>query len=183
MTMKRTPDQRLSDRQKIAEMLCQGLSVRDIFKSGKLSVPLSDRAIRKDAELVREGWVRDTKDNFEKLLGQQLAEVRFLKKTAWDAWMASCQERQTRIKERTRKSGEVIDRGRLVSTGQTGNPAYLEKICWCLAQEARILGLYAPEQIKILLEKEAEEIARDFGMSVREVMDEAERILLYERRE
>jgi hypothetical protein len=146
-------------------------------------VPLSDRAIRKDAEIVREGWVRDTKDDFEKLLGAQLAEVRYLKKIAWNAWFASCQERQTRIEERTlRKGGNVVDKGRIVSSGQTGNPAYLEKVCWCLQQEARILGLYTPEHIKILLENDAQQIAHQFGMTVQEMLDEAERILLYEKR-
>lgn len=50
---------------------------------------------------------------------------------------------------RSRKQAQVRTKTYLRREGQTGNPAYLDKLQWCIEQRCKILGLYAPDQVNI----------------------------------
>jgi hypothetical protein len=59
----------------------------------------------------------------------------------------------------------------------TGNPAYLEVVQWCIQEEVRLMGLHAAQPVDPLVQAEAERLADELGLSVEEVLREAESIL------
>lgn len=126
----------LEDRHtKVANLYCEGRCQWQIAAFLGLSQSTVSRdlaAVRQERKEARIGVV-------ETCLQEELAKIDHLEKIAWEAWYRSCKDafsRKTRTVEGADKRiSEVIRRS------QCGNPAFLERVAWCINRRCELLGL------------------------------------------
>ena len=79
------------------------------------------------------------------LKARQIGEIRRARREAWRAWEESCKP----AAKTTRRSGWKGSGGAIEANeikGQSGNPAFLEKVYDGIRLEARITGTEAPQK-------------------------------------
>ena len=106
------------------------------------------RTVRRDIDAVRAEWKAERITTFEAAVDEVLARVGAVEVEAWAAWERSKQERETKTAERIRdEHGTARLKARTVTEPGGGNPAFLDRVAWCIEQRARIVGAYAPQKI------------------------------------
>lgn len=185
----RNRDQLLADRARVAELLCQGWETADVVRdilSRRTDMALARTSIYHDIREVRKDWLLAKDANYDDHVSQKLAELRMLKRTYWDEWFASKAPRETTVQAQT--TGEAttattnghgphtssLRRAEVRREQRTGNPAYLDGVYKCIAEECKLLGLHAPERVELMFKQNAEDVARDNAMTVDEVLAEAD---------
>lgn len=114
-----------------------------------------------DLAAIKREWKKARIRDFDADLNRELARVDALELEYWEAWRASKRDREVVTTETagadaeraggdarggTPTSGPVV---RTVSRreGQTGNPAFLAGVQWCIDRRIKLLGLDAPLKI------------------------------------
>ena len=151
------------DRLEIAQMYLHGIEQQAItdylnqtYYSGR---PLSRQQISYDIRLIIGRWVRASVSKIDEQKAIELAKINDLELTYRDAWERSKENAEievteqigTRSKEKP-KDGEpqegIIVPGRIKkykrTEGQSGNPAFLAGIQWCINKRCELMGLNAP---------------------------------------
>lgn len=185
---KRTSDELLADRARVAELLCQGWEPADVVREMvrfRASVNLSRTTVYNDIDSVRRAWLEHKEIHYDAHVAQKVAEVRQLKRTYWDEWFASKAPKETTVQAQHTSEATTpttnghgpntrsLRRAEVRKEQRTGNPAYLAGVQWCIEEECRLLGLHAPERIELMFRQEVEDVARETGMDVDEVLEEA----------
>lgn len=156
----------LDRRRQVSELYLQGWPQDEIAE--KFGV--SPTAISLDLKGIRERWQAQVMMNFEERKMQELAKIDQLELWATEAWKRSCEDavvstRKTEKamqvvpknkdganKRRTGKGmvGEPVPEMKMVPVrryveeqrrGQAGNPAFLDKVTWCIETRLALFGV------------------------------------------
>jgi hypothetical protein len=139
-------------RLEISRLLLVGLSERRIAER----VGKSASTVHHHVSKILGEWQAETSANKAKWISEQLARLSHLESELWDQFELSKQGRATRgVKARglalvqpgrRRRATmatplvevETVDR----HSSTCGDPAYLVRLAWCIAERSRLLGLY-----------------------------------------
>lgn len=153
-------------RAKIAELYLTGMTQIAISREIKLSRSQVSRHVK----AVQAEWMASAIRDLDKAKVIELAKIDRLELLANEAWVKSCKNaEEVRTKSvlispapPTAESGsppatpappaDPVAVGGIETTktvkGQCGDPRFLERIGWCIAQRCKILGLEAPTKIE-----------------------------------
>jgi len=144
----RTPEQRIRDRQLIAEWYLKNKT--QAWIAAELSrlyypdhKPISQQQISLDVKAIIQYWRESSLHDINDAKQVELEKLNTLEATYWEAWERSCANKQTKA---ARKRG--TDAGNTVQsvTDETrdGNPMFLAGVERVMEMRAKILGIYAP---------------------------------------
>lgn len=161
---KRSPDQLMSDRKRISELMLQHYTDREIAQilAEETGIELQRRQINYDRNVIRKDWQKSQIENYEYLVVQELERIDALEKSIWVALRESSGEAvKKEILSKRRKLEEAVmgedDDGYELVVQQVRenfedlavNPAYFGQIHECQKERRRLLGLYAPQMQQI----------------------------------
>jgi hypothetical protein len=139
----RSPDQIRKDRAEIARLYLRSWTQAEI--GGQLG--LSRQQVGYDLDAVRQEWLRSSLQDFNARKAEELARIDRLERQYWDAWDASCKDRQTSTTSQTTDpKGERV-KAEVRTNEQSGDPRYLNGVQWCISKRCDILGLNAPQKV------------------------------------
>lgn len=141
---KRDSFQRERDLPRIAELYCKGKTQAEIAEA----LGLSRQQIGYDLRDIQNRWERIAAKELGRRKGRELARIDHLERVAWEAWARSCQDAKgTHVKTVRRGDGQDITTLEKTTKGQCGDPRFLERVAWCIAQRLEIMGAYAPKKV------------------------------------
>ena len=139
------------DPQNIAQIRDRELRVWDLLLKGLEGIDIARRegvhpsVISRIKTRVERRITAETEGKVASLKARQLGEIRRARREAWRGWEASCQP----AAKTTRRSGGGKGPGAVEANeikGQSGNPAFLEKVYDGIRLEAKITGTEAPQK-------------------------------------
>jgi hypothetical protein len=130
-------------RHRIAEMyLYKNYSQADIAAELKIHQSTVSRYLKE----LQEEWLDSALFDFNQAKLKQMQKIDFLEMESYNAWKKSIGLK----KEATQKSGSTstgpFKNESIKKWREIGDPRFLERIAWCIAERNRILGFYAPEK-------------------------------------
>lgn len=155
---KREPFQRDADFAIISAMYLQQSTQAEIaahflalHNTGKRPYMLSQQTISNDLKEVQKRWRDSAALNMNEAKERELERIDVLEREYWQAWEASKKDATlTRQKGVKPKEGEIVpSEATIEKRGQTGNPAYLAGVQWCIEQRCKLLGINAPTNIHL----------------------------------
>jgi hypothetical protein len=173
---KRTKDQIIRDRTRVAELVLQGYSHQDIadILRKETGITLSRRTISADIAIIRKDWIKERRDNYDLLVTQELARCDSTEKELWRAWRASCNGSERKMVEEVAKQfSDASEDIELVVNKVTtimdthsgvGDPRFLDKIISVQKERRRLLGLYAPARLGIDIRQKNELIIKGYAV-------------------
>ena len=144
-------------RQKVAEFYLRGMYQADIAAE----VGVDQATISRDLAGLRKEWLQSALVDINEAKAKELAKIDQLEVEYWAAWERSKLNAEVEVIEqignrRKPKAGEKdTDEPAIVPErlkkykrveGQSGNPAFLAGIQWCITKRCDILGLDAPKR-------------------------------------
>lgn len=115
--------------------------------------------VSRDLAEIRAGWQESSLRDFSAAMVEELARIDELERTYWEAWQRSCKDAERILKEKITIGGEEErTKIRVVKEGQSGNPAFLAGIQWCIDKRIELIGL---ERLAAEVEKLKAERAED----------------------
>ena len=145
---KRTADEVLRDRADIARMRLEGLTQTKIAEeiSRLRDYALSERTIRDDLKAVREEWLGQSIDNYDRTRLIELSRLDEEEAIAIGAWVRSTLPSK---KEKTRTGttdGKPFEEFMQESVNRDGNPAFLQRLESIRQRRCAILGFNAQQR-------------------------------------
>ena len=142
---KRTKEQILEDRVKVAEMFVQSYTLRQIAEEVCKDRPykLSHVQICQDIKTVVAQWKTDTSAFIDERMESDLMKLERIENEAWQAWERSKGIKRTRTKT---KVGDVVT-NTIKDENLVGDPKFLEVIRQVLQDRANLLGYMAPKKV------------------------------------
>jgi hypothetical protein len=132
--------------------------------------------VSEDLKAIRKEWAEKTLADFSEAKAEELAKIDLIESAAWEAWMRSCEPATSRsvkvekgpkftkpsgengrIKLHTQKVEEEKGAGKVdlvvlkknmeqTRKGQAGNPAFLDRVSWCVETRLKIMGVFKEEK-------------------------------------
>ena len=140
--------QRRRDNKRIGELYLRGWSQAEIAEELSLSVP----TISRDIATLHDDWIKSSLVDYDEAKAKELAKIDRLEYEYWDAWLRSCEDKETETVKgiAVGASKDALTPLRKEQTkreeGQTGDPRFLTGIQWCINKRCEILGLDAPNR-------------------------------------
>lgn len=160
----------LERRVDMTRMYVQGFTQAEIAHKLKLDPSHVSTELSK----IREDWLQVIVQNYDEIKSRELAKIDNLERTAWEAWEKSCKPATIKTKKvqsffqtveeppdsgNESEEGEYIPSRKSVATpikqhlestkkGQNGNPAYLDRIAWCIEMRLKIFGILKEQKIE-----------------------------------
>jgi transcriptional regulator with XRE-family HTH domain len=140
--MARTKLQKQRDKRRVSQMYLQGETQADIAASVGLSQPTVSRILQSLQAEWRDAAIIDISE----AKARELAKIDTLELEYWTAWKRSQEDAESEI---TKLQGGSTDAPSKLEKqtrreGQSGNPAFLAGIQWCINKRCEILGVNAP---------------------------------------
>lgn len=136
--VKRRSKERERDRAELAQLYCDGWTIKDLSDHFGVSMQI----ICRDMNILRARWIEEGKANYGEWINRELITLDKIEVEAWAAWEKSLTDSVTVT--RSDKDGNKEAR-----TGQSGNPKFLEIIAANLARRAKLLGYDAPSRADV----------------------------------
>lgn len=136
-------------REKVARLYLQGKTQNELAAQ----FGVNQSTISRDLEAIRLQWQEQALLHFDEIKARELARIDRLEREYWEAWEESKKDaevtKQIGALTKDEKGRPSLTPGRAEKTikGQTGNPAFLNGVQWCIEQRLKIFGVY--EAIKI----------------------------------
>lgn len=121
---------------------------------------VNPKTVQADLRVLEQRWVESAAVDFSAARAAELARIDQLETVAWEAWERSCGEKTATTTKRVTEA--VMIDGKVVAGAQRekgesqirreqmlGNPAFLERVAWCIDRRCKLLGLDEPEKIDI----------------------------------
>lgn len=140
MAKDRQPAQIARDRRNIGRMYLKGMIQADIAKELKLSQP----TVSNEIKLLVNEWRKERVNDINEAKQRELAKLDNLELEFWEAWVRSQDDAVTR----TEGFGQQGRIDQTKTTGQVGNPAFLDGVLKCIDRRCAILGVDAPKKIE-----------------------------------
>lgn len=168
-------DHRIAERRKIvASMYVRGSSQWEIAKS--LNPPVTQKTVSEDLRVVREEWLKSAAQEYDALKAKELAAIDDLQEECWKQFRLSCKVRTKTVKLEKELKLPKIDISKNKGNGSipfpkskvdplpdpvmtttkigkdyrypsTGNPAWLDRVQWCVEMRCKILGIVKPPEV------------------------------------
>ena len=136
-------------RQQVARLTFEGVDQTEIAQRLGCSQQQVSHDMKRNCEIWHAHTLRDT----GALLAQTLAELRWVKTEARQAWFASKEVREVTETEAIEGAAQGARRKASVrKESQVGDPAFLGVIVTALMDEAKLLALVPPTKVKLDLE-------------------------------
>lgn len=194
---KRTPRQREADLELIARWALEGLSGLEITArlntlrnrpDDGFGYTLTPQQVSLDLRRIEQRWQAAQIEHFDAARTRQLAELAHIKRTAWAEYWRSRETAETTVTEQIVAAASAVagttppapagrQRAQIRKEGRLGDPRYLDTVLKCIEREAKLRGLDAAVSVDLMVRHEAELIAAELGLSVDEVMREANAII------
>jgi len=101
--------------------------------------------ITKDLAALQRDWRESALRDFDAARSVELAKIDHLERRYWQAWERSCLDEVTT----TRETAAGSAKWRRQQRGQSGNPAFLAGVQWCITKRCELLGLDPPKRTEI----------------------------------
>jgi hypothetical protein len=139
---KRSKSQRLRDRRLIASLYLKGEYQSDIAAQ----LGISQGQVSKEIAVLHDDWRASALIDINEAKARELAKIDTLELEYWTAWKRSQEDAESEI---TKLQGGSTDAPSKLEKqtrreGQSGNPAFLAGIQWCINKRCEILGVNAP---------------------------------------
>lgn len=172
---RKVEEQRIAERRKIvASLYVRGSSQWEIAKS--LVPPVTQKTVSEDLKAVREEWLKTATQDYDALKAKELAAIDDLQEECWRQFRLSCKVRAKTVKLEKELKLPKIDLTKNAGKGSipfpkskvdplpdpvmtttkigkdyrypaTGNPAWLDRIQWCVEMRCKIFGLIKPPDV------------------------------------
>jgi hypothetical protein len=143
---KRSKSQRLRDRRLIASLYLKGEYQSDIAAQ----LGISQGQVSKELAALQVEWQASALVDINTAKARELAKIDALELEYWTAWKRSQEDAESEITEMQgddpAKPGKL--RKQQKREGQSGNPAFLRGVEWCINKRCEILGVNAPLKIE-----------------------------------
>lgn len=137
---KRTTFQLEKDRNETTTLYLEGKTQEFIAEI----MGVSRTQITYDLKVIQKRWREQTTVDLDESKAIELARIDNLERVSWMAWERSKEDKETTFTKR----GEKGDREASIRReGQSGNPAFLDRISWCIDRRCKLLGLDAPVKL------------------------------------
>jgi hypothetical protein len=152
-------------RLRVARAYCQGKGIVAIVAAEGVN----HGTVSRDLAAVRDEWQNARHGLLDERVAVELAKIDNLEAVAWEAWFRSCEDSQTqktrkvkgktafevvevseeKVKTKERRPVQLpdIDTAEMIRRGQSGNPAFLERVSWCINRRCELLGLDTAKRI------------------------------------
>lgn len=101
--------------------------------------------ISRALKLLQKRWGESSLFDFDQARAKELARIDHLERVAWDAWERSLEVKETTATEKsTRGQDTAGSRASIKKETRDGNPAFLDRVAWCITRRCALLGLDAP---------------------------------------
>ncbi|MBN1837902.1 MAG: hypothetical protein JW820_18740 [Spirochaetales bacterium] len=140
MAAPRTKAKKDADRLQVSRLYLENRPIGEIARL----VGINRLTVLADIRAVREEWAQKRVGNFSAWVAQELARVDLVELRAWECFHRSVGEHR---KDKTRRLEGVRGASSLeetLSEELVGDGRFLDLVLRCVAERARILGLYAP---------------------------------------
>jgi len=136
-------------RHEVARLTFEGLEQAEIAQRLGVTQQQVSHDMKRNTELWQEQTLRDTGT----LLAEKLAELRWVKTEARQAWFESKQAREVTLTEATEEGlGPPRRKASVRKEGQVGDPAFLGVIVTAVMDEENLLALVPQAKVKLDLE-------------------------------
>jgi hypothetical protein len=150
-------------RWKVARLYLQGKAQVEI---GQL-LGVTQACVSMDLAAIRKVWVEEAQDDYIAARARELAKIDHLESVAWEAWDRSTKDAEVRTTKKEKaprvptgrdgrprrgakpKLGTIKFIEDLRVTGQSGNPAFLDRVAWCIEMRSKLLGLVQPDKKQV----------------------------------
>ena len=109
-----------------------------------------------DLKKIKQRWLKSELVDYHEVKSKELAKVDQLEQTYWEAWEDSRQTKEITSTKRTTGGKDTKDEAGIRREQQTGNPAYLSGVQWCISKRCDIFGLDTPKQVDLTWREELE---------------------------
>jgi hypothetical protein len=140
-------------RQKIAAAYLRGSTQVDIaIESG-----VDQATVSRDLKALRAAWMKSALIDINEAKARELAKIDALELVYWQAWERSqldAESEITKMQGTPPKPNETSPAPAKLETqkkreGQSGNPAFLSGIQWCINKRCEIIGVNAPVKSEV----------------------------------
>jgi hypothetical protein len=147
-------------RQKVAAAYLRGGTQADIA----VELACDQATVSRDLKALRGEWMKSALIDINEAKARELAKIDTLELEYWTAWKRSQEDAESEITKmqgtppKVDKDGKPIDNPapskvekQSKREGQTGNPAFLRGVEWCINKRCEIIGVNAPikQEIKV----------------------------------
>ena len=125
----------------IAEMYLKGKRQSEIAQS----LGTSQATISRNLQAVREAWLNSALVDFNEAMARELAKTDNLERVYWESWERSLlpfRSKSTKVKPDGTEHNRKVEQ-------RVGNPQFLQGVQWCIEKRCKLLGLDAPERLKL----------------------------------
>jgi hypothetical protein len=151
-------------------MYLQGEMQSDIAASLSLSQATVSRALKQ----LQAEWLRSALIDINEAKARELAKIDALEVEYWAAWKRSQEDAEseiTKMQGTPPKQGDNNPAPAKLETqkkreGQSGNPAFLRGIEWCINKRCEIIGVNAPIKQEINNKGTIEIVSRKVGIDM-----------------
>jgi hypothetical protein len=166
----RTKTQRERDNRRISQLYLQGEMQADIAASLSLSQSTVSRALKR----LQADWRASALIDINEAKARELAKIDTLELEYWTAWKRSQEDAEseiTKMQGNPPKPNEANPLPAKMETqkkreGQSGNPAFLRGIEWCINKRCEILGVNAPVKQEITNKGSIEIVSKKIGIDL-----------------
>lgn len=136
----RTALQRAADQEKVAALYLERRPIDEIARA----IGRTRQTVYSDLRALEKRWFISADRLTAARKAEELARIDRIELIAWEGYYRSITTR-----EQTKTVLEDGHQGRKTKAETrkeelVGDPKWLDKVCWCVEQRAKILGLYAP---------------------------------------
>jgi len=146
---KRTKQERLAGRARIAELYLEGTRQVEIAKilTNETGIIYSLDMVKVDVSKIRKDWLESSIRDFDQLKSEQLAKLDVLERNAWDQWHRSCESSKKVTIEDKKDSAFPGVNTKTETISEVGDPRYLNTILSIIERRCKILSLDGPLQV------------------------------------
>ena len=142
----RTAFQIEQDRREVTTLYLQGKTQLEIAQK----LDLSRQQIGYDLKVIQGQWRETTTFDLDTAKTVELSRIDVLERVAWEAWERSQEPKEVTLTKQI-DGGDTRKEASIRREGQSGNPAFLERVGWCIDRRCKLLGLDAPIKADINL--------------------------------
>lgn len=149
---KRTKVQRENDLLTVSQRYLSGVTQFEIAQE----LGVSQQQVSYDIKALQRRWQESALVNVDEAKAKELAKIDRLEREYWNAWERSLEDAEVQT---TKQKGVIVEtvegqkrhitpvEGSKRVEGQSGNPAFLKGVEWCINKRCEILGLDAPKKV------------------------------------
>ena len=128
---------------RVWDLLLKGLEGVEIARREGVDPAVISRIKKR----VEKRIVAETDGKAASLRARQIGEIRRARREAWRGWEESCKPAAKTTRRSGARGAATVEQNEI--KGQSGNPAFLEKVYDGIRLEAKITGTEAPQQQRI----------------------------------